>query len=343
MPKPQSLLHPIQGLAPALSVMNAEGFSNQQCLNGTGVLLSQLDDHRQTVTLQQEIRFYRNLLQLSADPTVGLRLGAAYLPQRYGLFGYAFLSAPTLRQALVLASKFGELTFTWFQISYSICGSTACMSMTDRIEIDSDVANLLRDRDCAAAMIDLSEAIGQPLNIERVLLPHDGHGRDAQYQQFFRGPVEFNSASTGIQFNSATLDLPLVHRDDAVANHLQQQCQLLLSKLSQQSRLVDDVRQILLARPGFFPDVEMVAEKLQQSTRSLRRHLTAEHTSYKDILDEVRFSLAKQYLSETQLPLQEIATLLAYSEPGNFTHAFKRWASMPPTEYRQTHKVYHSE
>ncbi len=334
MQKPQSMSHSVQGLAPALSVMATEGFSAQQCLIGTGILPSQLDDHRQTVMLQQEIRFYRNLLELSRDPTIGLRLGAAYLPQRYGLLGYAFLSAPTLRQALVLASKFGELTFTWFQLGYTVSGDTVSLAMHDRVAIDMDVANLLRDRDCAAALIDFSEALGQPLTLNKVVLPHDGHGREADYSRFFACPVEFNGTATRVEFSTALLDLPLAHRDAAVSEQLQQQCQLLLSKLSRKSRLVDDVRQILLARPGFFPDIEMVAEKLQQSPRTLRRRLVEEDTSYKDILDEVRFSIAKQYLSETHLPLQEISVLLGYTEPGNFTHAFKRWASISPSEFR---------
>ena len=90
-------VHSIAGLAPALKVMASEGHTVQQCLKGTGILTSQLDDRHQTITLRQEIRFHRNLIEISGDPTIGLRIGAAYLPQRYGLIGYALLSAATLR------------------------------------------------------------------------------------------------------------------------------------------------------------------------------------------------------------------------------------------------------
>jgi len=34
------------------------------------------------------------------------------------------------------------------------------------------------------------------------------------------------------------------------------------------------------------------------------------------------------------LPLQEISALLGYSEPGNFTHAFKRWSGKAPSDFR---------
>jgi AraC-like DNA-binding protein len=109
---------------------------------------------------------------------------------------------------------------------------------------------------------------------------------------------------------------------------------MLLAKLSRQSRLVDDVRLFLLARPGFFPDIEMVGERLDMSVRTLRRRLSEENTSFQEILDEVRFGLATEYLVETRLPLQEISILLGYSDPGNFTHSFKRWSGKAPSGFR---------
>ena len=68
--------------------------------------------------------------------------------------------------------------------------------------------------------------------------------------------------------------------------------------------------------------------------RTLRRRLTEENTSFQEVRDEVRFGLATEYLAATPLPLQEISTLLGYSDPGNFTHAFKRWAGKSPSDFR---------
>lgn len=334
MPKAVPQTHSVRGLAPSLKVMAAEGYTAQQCLKGTGILLAQLDEPRHLITLQQEVRFYRNLLELSADPTIGLRLGMAYLPQRYGLFGYALLSVATLRHAMVVTSKFGDLTFTWFQLSFSTSGNTASLTFNDRYQLDSDVLNLLYDRDCAAALTAYSEIVGQALVLDKVGLAHDGHRRQSSYQKAFQCEVEFNSSSSRIEFSSALLDTPLPNRDSIVAEQLQQQCQMLLSKLSRQSCLVDDVRQLLVSRPGYFPDIELVAEKLRLSVRTLRRRLDEENTSFQEVLDEVRYGLAKEYLLESQLPLQEIATLLGYGDPGNFTHAFKRWAGQAPRDFR---------
>jgi len=108
----------------------------------------------------------------------------------------------------------------------------------------------------------------------------------------------------------------------------------LIAKLSRQSSFIDEVRQIILARPGYFPDIDYLAEKLGTSTRTLRRRLKEEGSSYQTLLNEIRYNLAKEYLSTTMISLEEITELLGYSDPGNFSHAFKRWSGVSPRQWR---------
>ena len=74
--------HPVRSLLPPLGVMEELGFNRQTLLQGTGILLSQLEDPEIRITLQQELAFYRNVLVSSGDPTIGLRLGEQFPPQR---------------------------------------------------------------------------------------------------------------------------------------------------------------------------------------------------------------------------------------------------------------------
>jgi AraC-like DNA-binding protein len=336
MATPQQMLHPASSLALALALMRADGHDADSCLKGTGLRLGDLEQAGQTVSLDREIVFYRNLLQLSQDPCIGLRIGKTYRPQHYGLFGYALLSAATVRQALVIASSFGDqLSFTWFSLSYEINGDRVRFQFRDRLTIDADVRNMLFDRDCAAFCLAAEEIIQQPLDLVHIELPHDGHRHGNVYTDYFGCPVSFDCNAVAVEFSGAVVDNPLPFRDALAFNELERQCQLLLSKLSRQGKLVEEVRHMLIARPGYFPSIEWVAEKFHVSVRTLRRQLSEEHASYQRILDEVRFGLAREYLLETTLPLHEIAALLGYTEPGNFTHAFKRWAGVTPYGFRQ--------
>ena len=92
----------------------------------------------------------------------------------------------------------------------------------------------------------------------------------------------------------------------------------------------------MLAVPGRFPGIDAVASDMAMSTRTLRRRLAAENRSFQEILDEVRFGLAKDYLQNSSLPIEQVADLLAFSAAGNFSQAFKRWSGVAPRDYRSS-------
>jgi Helix-turn-helix domain len=67
---------------------------------------------------------------------------------------------------------------------------------------------------------------------------------------------------------------------------------------------------------------DVVAQKLGLSPRTLGRKLSAAGISFARILEELRFGLAKRYLSERDLSISRIAWFLGYTEVSAFSHAF---------------------
>jgi AraC-like DNA-binding protein len=327
--------HPVRSLLPVLGVMEERGFDRQACLKGTGILLSQLDDANARMSLQQELAFYHNMLELSDDPTIGLQLGEPFVPQRYGLFGYALLSAATFRHALTLTENFGRLTFSFYTLNYGVSGKQTWFSFSEPPPFERELVDVYLDRDLSAAQVAFSEIMGEAFPIDEVYVAHDGHGRQQEYRDYFGCEVHFSADVGKFVFSSSILDKPLPQSDPESSRYFQQQCQLLIAKLTAQGHFVDDVRMLMLARPGFFPDIDYVAEKLSMSTRTLRRRLKDEGSNYRALLDEIRFGLAKEYLGKTNLSMEEICGLLGYTEPGNFSHAFRRWSGQSPRDWRQ--------
>ena len=329
--------HSARSLLPALQVLEEMGFGRRTCLKGTGILLRQLDDPRARVTLRQELVFYRNALDLSGDELIGLKLGEPYLPQRYGLYGYALLSASTVRHALSFAANFGQLTFSFFTFDFSESGGLASFSMSNPPPIEQDLIDVYLDRDISAARVAMTELLNEPFPIKEIHLAHDGHGRQQDYRDYFACSVRFSSYPGKVIFDAGILDQPLPQSDPETSLHFQQQCHMMIAKLTSQSHFINDLRMLILARPGYFPDIDSLAEKLNMSTRTLRRRLNAEGSSYRQLLEEIRFELAREYLADTKLPLDEISFLLGYTEPGTFSHAFRRWSGQPPSVYRKNH------
>jgi AraC-like DNA-binding protein len=81
--------------------------------------------------------------------------------------------------------------------------------------------------------------------------------------------------------------------------------------------------------------VSAAAEASGMSLRSFQRRLSEEGLSYSKLVDQVRFDLAVDLIQNSGLRLTDIAAELGYSNLGNFTRAFQRFAGVPPEEFRR--------
>ena len=328
--------HHIKALPTALRAMSAMGFAAADCLAGTDLRETDLVGAKGApFTLEQEFRFHRNLLELTDNPMLGLLLGREYQLESYGLLGYAFMSAPTLRQAMIVIRNYGPLTFTLFDVNFLVESGRGKLRFSPDIAIPEDLVTYYVDRDVTAAVSGGHNAVRQPLQPIHIQLMHDGKQQREIYERHFSCPVSFSAPASELHIDAGLLDATMPMGDSETSAMCQQQCRLLLARMRAGSTYVDKVRQLIVARPGYFPDIDYVAEKLNMTSRTLRRKLCRESSSYQDILAEVRYELAREYLTTSTLPLEEISILLGYSAPGNFSNAFKRWHGSSPREFRQ--------
>jgi AraC-like DNA-binding protein len=80
--------------------------------------------------------------------------------------------------------------------------------------------------------------------------------------------------------------------------------------------------------------IDALAEAAGMTTRTLQRRLAENGLSYSTLVAKTRQSLAADWLSRTELPIREIATNLGYTDPANFTRAFRRSTGSSPRQYR---------
>jgi AraC-like DNA-binding protein len=89
------------------------------------------------------------------------------------------------------------------------------------------------------------------------------------------------------------------------------------------------------------PRLANAALALGLEPRTLRRRLKAEGATFEAIRDDVRFTLARELLDMTDLPIGDISRAVAFSTHGAFVAAFHRWAGLPPREWRARHTRKH--
>ncbi len=87
------------------------------------------------------------------------------------------------------------------------------------------------------------------------------------------------------------------------------------------------------------PDIATAAEIIGLNKRTLQRRLAECGTSYSAVVAEARVALAIRWMREGKGSVTEISGNLGYSDPANFSRAFRRITGVSPRAYRKRYKV----
>ena len=78
-----------------------------------------------------------------------------------------------------------------------------------------------------------------------------------------------------------------------------------------------------------------VQEKLLSSlpeVASLGKPYTVD-INYREVLNDLRRQLAVRYVGDSRHSQAQVAYLLGFTDVSAFSHAFKRWTGVPPSQY----------
>ncbi|MBL1073664.1 AraC family transcriptional regulator [Nocardia sp. 2] len=320
-----------------LTNLGAEhGVPAEVMLRDTGLAFEALSQPQTSVTGAQEMRIVRNLIGAVADSaTLGVEAGARYHVTTHGVWGLALSSCPTLRAAIEVGLRYVDLTFAFTRMSLASEGGHTRLYL-DAAHLPADLRRFFVERETASTANLARQITSVPALWGRASFAHSAPPTLEPYLAF-GPPPNFDAEANFIEFDPAILDLPLPQADPYAAANFQEQCRLLLEQYRAQSGYAGRVRELLTAEPGRLPDIETVSAALHMSSRTLRRHLEQEGTSYRRLLDEVRETLAEELLTAGVLSVGEVGRRLGYTDTPSFTAAFKRWkGGISPSAYART-------
>lgn len=171
--------------------------------------------------------------------------------------------------------------------------------------------------------------------IKAVHVTHAEPSYSAEYERIFRVPVVFGSDKNALRFDEALLSsFPFPTPSPYVTSVMRGHAEALLQKLESSKSTRDQVESLLmpLLHDGDV-SIATIASKLCFSRQTLFRKLKLDGVTFEQVLDELRYKLALNYISANKASVKETARLVGYSDPASFSRAFKRWTGSSPRMY----------
>lgn len=316
------------------------GVPATRLLSGSGITAADLDDPAAQIPAEAELAVVRNLVATLGDvAALGVEVGRRYRLSTFGIFGFACVTSPTLREAISLALRY-------YRLGFAFCTPIVEYRRDDVVAwihhelIPPDVQQFLVERDIVAMHRVMGDLLGHDFTFARIEFGYAEPPHADRLEHVLGARPRFGREHTMFTVSPKILAQPLPQANHQTWAVCIAQCRDLVQRRSARTGIAAEVRERLLPGSGATgittpPPIEAVARELNVSVRTLRRRLTEAGTSYRALLDEVRRALAQEMLSSTPLTVDDVAIRLGYAEATPFIHAFKRWTGTTPAAYRR--------
>jgi AraC-like DNA-binding protein len=267
------------------------------------------------------------------DPLFGLRLAQQQTADVFGCVTALCRAAATFREAI-------NCFIAYIPVIHSPVPVLELVEDTKTTEFRWTVGTYLGLNDQANFQAVLLEMHvlrligGQAFRPSYVNLAVDARARDIEEIESILGCRFHNRSTTNaIAFPTAMLDLPVSSANRLLFSLLGGYLDRVrhASEKTIVQRVQDYVHSWLSSGSC---SIEHCATKLTTSVRTLQAQLSDRGLMFSDILERQRIELAKRYLEQDRLSLDDVAAMLGYSAQSTFGRAFKRWTSTTPNHFR---------
>jgi len=315
--------------------LDGYGLDSRAILKQAGLDPAKLFDENARYSFPAMTKLWQLAGEASADPCFGLRVIDYWHPSNLHALGFAWLASSTLKEAIQRAERYVR-----------IVNSAATMSLGETTEgyelMTFSVPNEFSPQP-ALYSIDAGMALilhlcrisaGKDLMPLRMQVKRPLPDCAERYYNYFGPNILFNSEQNIFIFDKHNIEKQLPTANIELALSCDKIIKGYLAKMDKSDIVMQVKTKLTDTLTSGSVSEKHIAESLNMSLRSLQRRLEEKGYNYKQILEETRRELAEQYIRNSRLSVSEITYMLGFSEPSNFSRAFKRWTGKSPQDYR---------
>lgn len=325
-------------MIPIAKAMQHYGLDMEQALHECGLDLRELQSQEVRISIRKlsALIDYCNRFLPEQDFTV--QIARYFHPGVFHILGYAMMSADTLEEALLQLVDYNSVVCDISNLQ--LIESPEALVLDIALMAGTEEQSLMRRQELEAFMAmvvsfarDVVDVDLQPAYVTFQFSPPADQG---QYlRAFFRCPVSFEQPRNLLAFDRSAARQPLLSGNPAIRAGHEKILNEFLARIDRND-LVHQVKCNILERLSLgAPTQTQVAAALGMSVRNLQRKLSELGTSYKQILEHSRKTLALNHIRRRDVTLSEIGYLVGFASEANFHRAFKRWTGQAPGEYRR--------
>ena len=313
--------------------LDSYGIDSGKVFEDAGIELSAVisPDARLPVSNVQKV--WRHAAE-NTDDNFGFVVSGFLTPASFQALGYGLWSSSTVKECIERFIRYRCVLshMVFFELLEE--DDRYRLTVVDERSVKSEITNDAGLSYLVRVARHIDEPGFSPLSV-RVL--RDEKDSCEKLRDFYLADVEYSSSDCALLFSKNALEKPLRHGNPALAAQQDAIVERYIAELGLISEYMMRVRsEIHRLLSSESVTIEQVASSLNVTVRTLQRRLSAEQSSYNQLLDQVRHQLAMEYIKDPAANATQIAFKLGFSDSGSFGRSFKRWTNQSFSEYRGT-------
>lgn len=321
-----------------VQILEERGFPAHRVLEGTSLSPEDLFSPA-TISTMDFIRVHSNAIALASEPSFGFQVGLRCHLSSYGIFGFAVLSSSSFRQAVNLVLDYGQIVEPSIEQKFVEFDDRKMAVITmDPLpgpNISSGLYQFFVDRYMGQIIAAFRDVIGSSFSPTSLAFAYsrDLVGKHSHIN--LEGcDIVYGAADNRLHFDASWLDRPVELGNSVTHAALVDLCRVTFEEFDARLGCSGRVRAFLSENLGRRVSLADACAQLGVSSRTLRRRLAEEGTSYAEILDDLRSRMALKYLRDSSLKVSVIAEALGFSDTATFRRALFRWTNKTPRQIR---------
>jgi AraC-like DNA-binding protein len=320
--------------------IDSYGYDSREMFARVDLDHSRLKDPLARYSFASVIRLWQLASETIDDPCLGLKVASFWHPATFHALGYSWLASKSLEDAFERSSRYTRIVNTDAKDIMQYEKTSDAYGIIIRNEkLSPNPFRIAVEYSVAMIIVMCRAAYGPDLNPLRVSFQHQQPDSPACFTEFFKAPVEFSQTYNAIWLDPEVVTEPLANANPELVRVNDQVVTDYLAHLDRNDLSMRVKSKLIERLPSGQVTEGEIASSINVSQRSLQRKLKEQGMSFTQLLEKTRQELGVLYVRDPQRSFNEIAFLLGFSEPGNFTRAFKRWYGQSPSQYRESRLV----